>query len=353
MRLSRGNVLLVATDSATIKAMVMVRSEILHWLTCPDATELFARARAERTRTKGRAVFLRGLIELSSVCDRDCLYCGMRHSNPNVRRYAMTDDEILACAAQARDLGFGTVVLQAGECEQLWTCERVVGLIRRIKGETDQRVTLSLGERSEADTEAWRAAGADRYLLRFETSDRALFAHIHPGAPAGGPHPRLEQLRRMKAQGYEIGSGMMLGLPGQTLASVADDLLLFATLRLDMVGLGPYLVHPDTPLGRDATPSEVPVSADFTCRCYAIARLLLPEANIPSTTALSTLAPLRGRMLGFASGANVFMPNLTPAHYREGYQIYPGKICVVAPEADSLDALYATFDALGLHAVEG
>ena len=329
-------------------AMTMTRDEILRWLTCPDATALFARARAERMRTKGNTVFLRGLIELSSVCDRDCLYCGMRHGNPNVRRYAMGDGEILACAAMARDLGFGTVVLQAGECERLWTRDRVAELIRRIKGETGQRVTLSLGERSEADTEAWRAAGADRYLLRFETSDRALFARIHPGAPADGPHPRLEQLRRMKAQGYEVGSGIMLGLPGQSLASVADDLLLFAGLRLDMVGLGPYLAHPETPLGRDATPSEVPVSADFTCRCYALTRLLLPEANIPSTTALSTLDPLHGRTLGLTSGANVFMPNLTPAHYREGYQIYPGKICVVAPEADSLAALHATFDALGL-----
>lgn len=329
-------------------AMTMTRDEILRWLTCPDATALFARARADRMRTKGNAVFLRGLIELSSVCDRDCLYCGMRHGNPNVHRYAMRDEEILACAAMARDLDFGTVVLQAGECERLWMRERVTELIRRIKGETGQRVTLSLGERSEADTEAWRAAGADRYLLRFETSDRALFARIHPGASVDGPHPRLEQLRRMKAQGYEVGSGIMLGLPGQTLASVADDLLLFAALRLDMVGLGPYLAHPETPLGRDATPSEVPVSADFTCRCYALTRLLLPEANIPSTTALSTLDPLHGRTLGLSSGANVFMPNLTPAYYREGYQIYPGKICVVAPEADSLAALHATFDALGL-----
>lgn len=332
--------------------MTLTRDEILRWLSCSDAEALFVQAQAERARTKGNAVFLRGLIELSSVCDRDCLYCGMRHSNPHVRRYAMGDDEILTCAAMARDLGFGTVVLQAGECASLWTRERVTELIRRIKGETGQHVTLSLGERSEGDTAAWRLAGADRYLLRFETSDRALFARIHPGASVSGPHPRLAQLRRMKAQGYEIGSGIMLGLPGQTLASVADDLLLFVALRLDMVGLGPYLAHPETPLGRDGAPSEVPVSADFTCRCYALARLLLPEANIPSTTALSTLDPAHGRALGLTSGANVFMPNLTPARYREGYQIYPGKICVVAPEADSFHALHATLSALGLQAVE-
>ncbi len=329
----------------------MTREEILQWLTCADASLLFERARAVRTRTKGNAVFLRGLIELSSICDRDCLYCGMRRGNPKVRRYAMDDGDILACAAMARDLGFGTVVLQAGECARLWTRERMAGLIRRIKGETGQRVTLSLGERSEEDTAAWRAAGADRYLLRFETSDRELFARIHPGASAKGPHPRLEQLLRMRSQGYEIGSGVMLGLSGQTLGSVADDLLALASLRLDMVGLGPYLAHPDTPLGREGAPSEVPVSVDFTCRCYALARLLLPEANIPSTTALSTLDPVQGRERGLTSGANVFMPNLTPAHLREGYQIYPGKICVVAPEADSLAALRATFAKLGLQAV--
>ena len=331
--------------------MSMTREEILEWLTCADATPLFGRAREVRARTKGNAVFLRGLIELSSICDRDCLYCGLRRSNAHAHRYAMADDAILACAAMARDLAFGTVVLQAGECARLWTRDRVAELVRRIKGETGQRVTLSLGERSEADTAAWRAAGADRYLLRFETSDRNLFAHIHPGAGLSGPHPRVDQLRRMRAQGYEIGSGIMLGLPGQTLSSVADDLLLFAALRLDMVGLGPYLAHPETPLAREATPSEVPVSAEFTCRCYALTRLLLPEANIPSTTALSTLDPERGRERGLTSGANVFMPNLTPKAVREGYQIYPDKICVVAPEADSLEALHATFTKLGLRPV--
>lgn len=329
--------------------MTLARADILRWLTVPDAEPLFAKARAVRARTKGRGVCLRGLVELASVCDRDCLYCGMRHANTAARRYAMRDDEIVACARSAGDLRFGTVVLQAGECPALWTRERVAVLIRRIRAETGQHVTLSLGERSEADTAAWREAGAERYLLRFETTDRALFAHIHPGAPRDGEHPRLAQLRRMKAQGYAIGAGMMLGLPGQTLASVADDLLTLRDLRADMVGLGPYLRHPGTPLGQETTPSEVPVSVDFTCRCYALARLLLPNANIPSTTALSTLDPRHGRLRGLNAGANVFMPNLTPAAYRDGYQIYPDKICVIAPQADSLDALHADLASLGLH----
>lgn len=331
----------------------MTRQAILDFLTAPSANELFERALQVRLRTKGNTVFLRGLIELSSICQRDCLYCGMRRSNCNVKRYAMQDDEIVACAKLARQFHFGTVVLQAGENAALWTRERIVRLIQRIKAESGQKVTLSLGERSEADTAAWKEAGADRYLLRFETSDCTLFAKIHPGAVATDGHPRLAQLRRMKAQGYEIGSGIMLGLPGQTLRSVVDDLLLFRELNLDMVGLGPYLKHPQTPLGQSNQPSEVPVSVDFTCRCYALARLLLPQANIPSTTALSTLDPAQGRIRGLTSGANVFMPNLTPAHYREGYQIYPDKICVVAPEADSLTALYATLEALQLQVQEG
>lgn len=331
----------------------MTREAILSYLTAPTADALFAEARRVRHATKGNGVFLRGLIELSSICDRNCLYCGMRHENPNVRRYAMQDDEIVACTALAAELNFGTVVLQAGECERLWTQARISQLIRRIKAETGQKITLSLGERSEADTAAWKAAGADRYLLRFETTDRALFNRIHPGSPQTEEHPRIAQLKRMKAQGYEVGSGVMLGIPGQTLDSVVEDLLTFAELKLDMVGLGPYLKHPETPLGQSDQTSEVPVSADFTCRCYALTRLLLPNANIPSTTALSTLDPLNGRTLGLTSGANVFMPNLTPAVYREGYQIYPGKICVVAPQADSLDALKATFNELGLCQQQG
>ena len=331
----------------------MTREAILSYLTAPTADALFAEARRVRHATKGNGVFLRGLIELSSICDRNCLYCGMRHENPNVRRYAMQDDEIVACAALAAELNFGTVVLQAGECERLWTQARISQLIRRIKAETGQKITLSLGERCEADTAAWKAAGADRYLLRFETTDRALFNRIHPGSPQTEEHPRIAQLKRMKAQGYEVGSGVMLGIPGQTLDSVVEDLLTFAELKLDMVGLGPYLKHPETPLGQSDQTAEVPVSADFTCRCYALTRLLLPNANIPSTTALSTLDPLNGRILGLTSGANVFMPNLTPAVYREGYQIYPGKICVVAPQADSLDALKATFNELGLCQQQG
>ena len=320
-------------------------------LTANDAAPLFEEARQIRFRTKGNSVYLRGLIEMSSICDRDCLYCGMRHSNTQAVRYALDDDTILASAHLAQKLNFGTVVLQAGECARLWTRDRVSGLIRRIKDETGQHVTLSLGERSYEDFAAWRAAGAERYLLRFETSDRALFAKIHPGAPITGPHPRIERLHWLKELGYETGTGVMLGIPGQTLESLLDDLEIIAALPADMVGIGPYLADPQTPLGSGEQTSEIPVSADFTCRIYALVRLLLPGANIPSTTALSTLDPKHGRLMGLSSGANVFMPNLTPADARKGYRIYPDKICVVAPEADSVGALHADLASLGLQAV--
>lgn len=330
----------------------MTDEELLHALTSPTADALFASAREIRRQTKGNAVYLRGLIELSSICERDCLYCGMRRSNARAHRYALTDEKILACARLAQAQKFGTVVLQAGECKALWTRQRVAELVRRIKGETGQKVTLSLGERDPADYEAWREAGADRYLLRFETSDLDLFKWIHPGAEHAKEHVRVRCLLWLREMGYEIGSGMMLGLPRQTLRSIVNDLQLIAALKLDMVGLGPYLADPQTPLGQCGEPSEVPVSVDFTCRCYALVRHLLPQANIPSTTALSTLDPQRGRLQGLSSGANVFMPNLTPVEVREGYRIYPGKICVAAPQLDEMQALLADFQQLGLQPQE-
>lgn len=226
------------------------------------------------------------------------------------------------------ELGYGTVVLQSGEdpdCSREWLAE----LIRRIKHETPLAVTLSVGERSEADLAAWREAGADRYLLRLETSDRALFERIHPPRPGQGRSDRIALLRTLREIGYEVGSGVLVGLPGQTFASLADDLELFAELDLDMIGCGPFIAHPATPLGAksdgQSPPDQVPGTALMGYKVVALARLVCPEANIPSTTALSTLNSAEGKQLGLARGANVIMPNLTPARYRELYDIYPGK----------------------------
>lgn len=310
----------------------MTSEEILGWLLETDESSLATLwAAADRARQEhvGNAVHLRGLVEISSHCVRYCAYCGLRCGRPGPR-YRMRDDEILATARLAAELGCGSVVLQAGEDPAL-TAERVAGFVRAIKDETGLAVTLSLGEQDERAWALWREAGADRYLLRFETSDRALYATIHPSRPDDAPVHRIEMLARLRALGYEVGSGVMVGVPGQTYATLAADVALFRELDLDMIGVGPYLAHPETPLGADPTRfvaadgEQVPEDAATALKVVALARLVCPEANIPATTALATIDRATGRELGLARGANVVMPNMTPLAYRALYEIYPGK----------------------------
>jgi len=311
----------------------LTEAEILTWLTETDAARLqglWARADGVRVRHVGDQVHLRGLVEISNHCVRSCGYCGISHHNRSVRRYRMGAGEILECARLAAELEFGTVVLQAGEDYGL-TREFVTQVVRQIRARTPLAVTLSLGERPEEDLESWREAGADRYLLRFETSDPGLYERIHPSVP-GQPSDRFALLARLREMGYEIGSGVMVGIPGQSYESLAKDILRFAQLDLDMIGVGPFLPHPATPLGdfcsTELAPNQVPATEDMTYRVVALSRLVCPEANIPSTTALATLNRETGRELGLARGANVIMPNLTPAPYRALYEIYPGKACL-------------------------
>lgn len=314
----------------------MDRSEILSWLREEREerlAELWRLADRVRRENVGDEVHLRGLVEVSNHCSRRCAYCGIggaTESRPE--RYRMTADEVMECARAAVAAGFGTLVLQAGEDPGL-SREWVAALVGRVKAETGLAVTLSLGERSEEELAAWRAAGADRCLLRFETSDAALYGRLHPrsdGSP-GAPEDRISLLRAGRALGYEIGSGVMVGLPGQTWATLARDVELFAELDLDMIGLGPYVPDPATALGRGelVTPApdgeQVPATDLATFKALVLARLVCPRANLPATTALATVNPEAGRRLGLERGANVFMPNLTPAKYRDLYRIYPGK----------------------------
>lgn len=294
---------------------------------------LWRRADEIRRERVGNAVHLRGLIEISNHCVRQCLYCGIRGCAAGVTRYRMTRPEILACARAAARLGYGTVVLQSGEDPGL-TREFIADLVGAIKEATGLAVTLSLGERTDGELRAWRAAGADRYLLRFETSDSALYARIHPDPP-GAVSNRVAQLLRMREMGYEIGSGVMVGIPGQTWDILAGDIELFRDLDLDMIGIGPFLPSPWTPLGGLAAASfaspdgeQVPNDELTTLKVVALTRLVCPEANLPSTTALATIDPERGRELGLARGANIVMPNVTPPEYRVLYEIYPGKACI-------------------------
>jgi biotin synthase len=302
-----------------------------------------------RRAAVGDAVHLRGLIEVSSYCVRRCAYCGLCADNRALSRYRLSDAEVLACAAEAVRFGYGTVVLQSGEDPGL-DAARVAGWVARIKRDTPLAVTLSLGERDDADLRRWREAGADRYLLRFETSDPELYARIHPDLP-GKPSDRVALLGRLRAMGYETGSGVMVGIPGQTLASLARDLALFRALDLDMIGIGPYLPHPATALGQGLLPAaaadQAPATEEMVYKVLALARLVRPDANIPSTTALATINRADGRERGLQRGANVVMPNLTPTPYRARYEIYPAKACIDETAAACRACLSGRIAAIG------
>jgi biotin synthase len=309
------------------------RSEILRWLRETEAPKLAAlwnRADAVRRESVGPAIHLRGLIEISNHCVRRCAYCGLRGENQHLQRYRMTGEEIVQTAELAAARGCGTVVLQAGEDPKL-TGEMIRDAVARIKARTPLAVTLSLGERSLDELRDWKAAGADRYLLRFETSDRRLYDLIHP--PHGQITDRIAMLRKLKEIGYEAGGGVMVGFPGQTFDILADDVLTFAELDLDMIGIGPYVPHPHTPMGQGACPNapagkQTAATDLMVYKMIALARIVCPAANIPATTALATINRAGGRELAWQRGANVVMPNFTPARYRRLYEIYPGKACV-------------------------
>jgi biotin synthase len=334
--------------------------EILSWLREQNSqalNRLFAAADKVRAETVGPQVHLRALLEISNHCVRQCGYCGLRAGNVDIQRYRMSCPEILDCARQAAAMDYGTVVLQAGEDPGI-TIEWMADVVRQIKRETKLAVTLSLGERSLEELTAWREAGADRYLLRFETSDRKLYDFIHPRLTAQPDRPsdRVAILKQLRMLGYEIGSGIMVGIPGQSLSSVADDILLFRELDLDMIGVGPFIPHPSTPLGKDQAlknlPAEDQVLADelMVYKVIALTRLACPEANIPSTTALATINTVNGRELGLQRGANVVMPNLTPTPYRALYEIYPNKACINETGQVCNNCLLSRISAIGRQA---
>ncbi|HPM76459.1 MAG TPA: [FeFe] hydrogenase H-cluster radical SAM maturase HydE [bacterium] len=330
------------------------RSEIEVWLRETDSArlaELWAVADRVRRENVGDQVHLRGLIELSNICVRSCLYCGIRAPNGTITRYRMNEEEIFACARLAVEYGYGTVVMQAGEDYGIRR-EWLTAIIRRIKSETPLAITLSLGERPDEDLVAWREAGADRYLLRFETSDDALYEKIHPPLP-DQTRNRMDILRRLKELGYQTGSGVMIGIPGQTYSTLARDVEILREFDLDMIGVGPFLAHPETPLGRgdfrpEIDPAEqVPGDETTATKVVALARIVCPQAHIPSTTALATIDREHGRVHGLERGANVIMPNLTPPKYRELYEIYPNKAAKHETAEETNRKVHAQLAALG------
>lgn len=293
------------------------KSAIIELLTTAPTDELYRRADDVRREAVGDAVHLRGLIEFSNICRNDCLYCGIRRGNRQVQRYRMTDEELVETAKRAAALGFQTIVLQSGE-DMHFDQARMCHIIEQIK-RLDVALTLSVGERDYEDYKAFRDAGADRFLMRIETTDRDLYNRLNPGMSWERRHECLLMIRDL---GYELGSGIMVGLPGQTVESIADDLLYLKDIGIDMAGIGPFIPHPETPLA-----GEAGGTLEQALRTMAIMRILMPDINIPATTAMESLHP-QGRIMALQAGANVVMPNVTEGEYRRLYELYPGKICV-------------------------
>lgn len=292
--------------------------EILQLLQSNEVdAELFRAADEVRQQHVGDEVHLRGLIEFSNICKQNCLYCGLRRDNQRVNRYRLSEAEILDFAAKANAFGYRTIVMQSGE-DDYFSTSKLVPILRKIK-EMDMAITLSIGERSAEEYKALKEAGADRYLLRIETTDKALYEALDPGMSFDN---RVRCLYDLKALGFEVGTGSLVGLPGQTLESLANDILFFKEIDADMLGIGPFIPNPDTPL-KDAQGG----SFELALKMMAISRLLMLDINLPATTAMETLNP-QGRMIALQSGANVVMPNVTEGDYRKHYVLYPGKVAV-------------------------
>ena len=278
---------------------------------------LFKEADRVRRENVGDEVHLRGLIEFSNICKRQCKYCGLQSGNKEIERYRILKDEIILYAQKAVQMGYKTVVLQSGE-DDYYDTDKMVEIIREIK-KNDIALTLSIGEKTYDEFKAFKDAGADRYLIRIETTDKKLYQEMHPHASYEN---RVQCLYDLKSLGFETGSGCLVGLPNQTIESLADDILFFKELDADMIGIGPFIPHEQTPL-KDAK------KGDFwlALKVMALTRINLPNINIPATTAMETLNP-NGRIIALQSGANVVMPNVTSTEYRAKYEIYPGKICI-------------------------
>lgn len=327
---------------------IILKDDILKLLTLSDEKTpyLFERARETRDKFDGKEVHLRALIEFSNYCRRNCYYCGLRRDNKNLKRYRMSIDEIVEIAGEASELGFKTVVLQSGE-DPWFTAGRIAEIIRRIKKKSNIVVTLCIGEREDWEYELWRDSGADRYLLKHETIDSSLYRRLHPDSDMTLER-RIEKLKILKGLGYQVGSGNMIGLPGQTLESIAEDILFMKDIDVDMAGIGPFIPHPETPLSYVKNPG----SSEIVLRTLAILRLIMKTVLLPATTALATVDPM-GREKGLLAGANVIMPNLTPIHYRVHYEIYPNKRCLREDILSCKRCLETMISSMGLEVSKG
>ncbi len=324
-------------------------STITEYLASSDSSELFELSKRVKAETVGNQVYLRGLVEYSNRCAKDCYYCGIRASNANVCRYEMDDDAVLEAVKYAYSKGFGSVVLQSGEQKSKAFTLKIEALLKEMMKLTNDEIgiTLSLGEQDEDTYKRWRDAGAKRYLLRIEASNKALYKKLHPDNHSY--EERLKCLQNLKKLNYQVGTGVMIGLPFQTLEHLAEDLLFFQELDVDMVGMGPYIEHAETPLfsvSSKELQSSPQQRFEQTLRMIALLRILMPTINIAATTALQTLNPF-GREKAVEVGANVIMPNLTPLKYRENYFLYDGKTIVRDTFDDTIADLETRLSAVG------
>jgi biotin synthase len=308
------------------------KNEIIQLLKSKGAerTALLKRAQEVKLKEVGNKVYFRGLIEFSNICSKDCLYCGIRKGNEKVLRYDARDGEILDACRFAWENRFGSVVLQSGEISSPTFVKRVDSLLKKIKQLSNDElgVTLSCGEQNPETYQRWFESGAHRYLLRIESSNPELYYKIHPKNEHHSYEKRVEALGFLKQAGYQVGTGVMIGLPFQTFDDLANDLLFFKKLDIDMCGMGPYIEHADTPLYeyRHLLMSKQE-RFDLALNMVAVLRLLMPDINIAAATALQAIDPA-GREKALAVGANVMMPNLTPCEYRIEYQLYENKPCL-------------------------
>jgi len=286
-----------------------------------ELDELFNFADRVRKEFCGEGIFLRGIIEFSSFCDKECFYCGLNKNNHKLERYRMDKSELLNAVEYLHSCNIKTVVLQSGEDQGLdvfW----LAGIIEEIKSRFDLAITISAGERTIDDYKFWRQAGADRYLLKMETSDKLLYESMHPQMSFA---QRLNCLDNLRKLGYQVGSGNIVGLPGQSLKIIAQDIIFFKQSNFDMIGIGPFIPHPHTQFATSAAGGAL-----LTLKTIALTRIVTKNAHIPATTALGSLDS-DYRWEGLKCGANVLMPNFTPQPYRKLYEIYPGKKCVDEP----------------------
>lgn len=308
-----------------------------------DRTLLFKKSAEVKEKYIGKKVWFRGLIEFSNVCGKDCLYCGIRKGNKNIFRYSLSDDEVLEAARFAWENRYGSIALQSGEIENVHFKERITRLLQRIKeiSNGELGITLSVGEQHPETYREWFDAGAHRYLLRIEATNEALYRKIHPDNPKHDFQRRLDCLKSLQDIGYQTGTGVMIGLPFQTIDDLSGDLIFFRDFNIDMCGMGPYVEHADTPLieySGDLMPLKD--RFDLTLKMIAVLRIMMKDINIVAATALQAIDPI-GREKAVKIGANIIMPNITPGRFRDSYRLYDNKPCTDESAEDCQSCLEA------------